>query len=72
MTYIITATVHLNDEVNRSGQRELVKARVLSERDGCIKFSAPGEFGEEQARTKALCDALIGAGFVAFEIGHSY
>lgn len=72
MTYIITANVDVNDEGNLSGQRDKVSARILSERDGYIKFSVPGEFGEEQARTLALCKSLIDAGFVAFEIGHSY
>jgi len=72
MSYIITATVHLNDEANHSGQRDKVQARVLSERDGYVKFCVPGEFGEEQTRTQALCESLIVAGFVAFDIGHSY
>jgi hypothetical protein len=72
MTYIITAKVYLNDEVNRSGERDKMQAKVLSEREGNITFRVPGEFGEEQTHTRVLCGSLIDAGFVAFDIGHSF
>lgn len=72
MSYIITAEVDTTNEMNARGQRALVSARVLSERDGVITFDVPGEFGEEQKRVLALCESLIEAGFVDFSIGHSY
>lgn len=72
MSYIIIAEVDLTSEPNMHGDRGKVTAGVLSERDGYLTFDVPGKFGEEQRRTKALCETLIDAGFVQFTVRHSY
>jgi hypothetical protein len=72
MSYIITAEVRSDDEMNLHGDRARVAARILSDRGGTITFDTPGKFGEEAVRVQALCASLVAAGFYAFRIGHSY
>ncbi len=72
MSYIITAEVRLSDEENFHGDRSKVDARVLSERDGYITFDVAGDHYKKEELTKKLCSTLIDAGFLSFDIGHSY
>ena len=75
MSYIVIAEVNGEDETNKAtGDRAAIPPdlRVLSERDGIIKFYSPGKFGEEKERTASMCKALIDAGYVSFSIRHSY
>lgn len=72
MSYIITAEVRTDTEENYHGKKEQVDARILSEKDGYITFDIPGDFKKQKELTKKLCNTLIDAGFVSFEIGHSY
>jgi len=73
VSYIITADVPLSTEQNQCGDVNKVEARVLSHRpDISVTFDVPGKFGEQEQRTRALCNTLIDAGFVEFRIGHSY
>ena len=72
MSYIITATVDLCDDVNAGAKPDCVQARVLDRSEGRIVFDVPGTFGAEKAQTLALCADLVNAGFVAFDIEHSY
>ena len=72
MSYIIIAEVNTTSEENFHGNKSLVDARVLSERDGYINFDVQGEFGKQKERSKRLCNTLIDAGFVSFSIRHSY
>jgi hypothetical protein len=72
MSYIICADVPLWTDMNHRGKPETVKARILSRTDSKICFDVQGEFCEEQARTLALCKSLIKAGFVEFDISHSF
>jgi len=73
VSYIITADDPLSTEQNQCGDINKVEARVLSHRpDISVTFDVPGKFGEQEQRTRALCNTLIDAGFVEFRIGHSY
>lgn len=73
MSYIITARVYTKCEENFHGDLARVNARVLDKNDdGLITFDIPGEFGKQQELTLQLCKTLIDAGFVSFDIGHSY
>jgi hypothetical protein len=72
MSYIIIAEVDTTREENMHGDFSKVNASVLSERNGFISFDVPCKFYEAQQRTKALCESLIDAGFVAFAVSHSY
>jgi hypothetical protein len=66
MSYIIVAEVDTTCEENFHGNKSLVDARILSERDGYINFDIQGKFGEQKERTRQLCNTLIDAGFVSF------
>jgi hypothetical protein len=72
MGYIITGKGFTDIEENLSGDVSKVDARVLSKRDGEITFDIRGDFYKQKELTKKLCNTLIDAGFVSFEIGHSY
>lgn len=72
MSYVITAEVYAETEVNMGGDKTKVAARTLSERDGTITFNVHGDFEQQAELTKALCNSLIDAGFLDFKIGHSY
>lgn len=72
MSYIVTATVRTSLDENSGGNAEAVKARVLSKGAYEITFDVPGVFSKQKEITLALCETLINAGFVSFEIGHSY
>jgi hypothetical protein len=72
MSYIIVAEVALDVEENHAGKVEKVDARILSRRGENITFDIRGEFGKEKELTKKMCMALINAGFVSFDIRHSY
>jgi len=72
MSYIITAEVFINAEENLSGDISKVTAEILSERDCRITFSIRGDFHKQGQLTKQLCNTLIDAGFLSFDIGHSY
>ena len=74
MSYIITAEVSKTAEMNQGADQTLVKARVLSERDGYVTFDVPGDFDPDKRRglVLSLCRDLVDAGFVEFRISHSY
>jgi hypothetical protein len=72
MSYIICAEVDLDAEENHAGDIEKVEARTLSSRDGHITFDIRGNFKNKKELTKHLCTTLIDAGFVSFDISHSY
>ncbi len=72
MSYIITARASLSTDVNSNARIADVDARVLSRDDNYVTFDIPGIFGREQELAMKLCKAMVDAGFVAFEIGHSY
>lgn len=74
MSYIITAEVDTDAEMNLCGDKTKVQARILSERDGCITFDVAGDFDPAKKREQvlALCKTLVDAGFVEFSISHSF
>ena len=72
MSYIITATIELDLEMNHGGAIEQVDARFLSRNGHTITLDVKGEFGLQNVIVKKLCNSLIDAGFVDFSIGHSY
>lgn len=72
MSYIIVATVYTDTEENHGADRESVDARILNESPGCIEFDVRGEFDKQKELTLALCTSLVTAGFISFEIRHSY
>ena len=72
MSYIVTAKVDLNDEMNLGAKAGDVRARTLSLREGMITFDVPGDFQRTPEIVKGLCDSLIEAGFLSFSISHSY
>jgi len=72
MSYIITAEVRKNSEENILGKPEKVDARILAEDQYTIEFDVRGDFKKQKELTKKLCISLIDAGYLSFEIGHSY
>jgi len=74
MGYIITAEVDTTAEMNMGADRTKVQARVLSEHNGYITFDVKGDFDPQIQRylVLELCRDLVGAGFVQFNITHSY
>ena len=72
MSYIITAEVSTEDEVNCGADIGAVDARILCNDGVYITFDIRGDFYKTKELTKYLCSTLINAGFVAFKIGHSY
>jgi len=72
LTYVVIAEVDTQREMNLHGDRLKVAARLLSDRDGCIKFDVRGKFGEEKRVVSELVSTLLDAGFYEFSIRHSY
>ncbi len=72
MSYIITAEVSLTAEENMGGRVELVEARILSRTPYRILFDIKGNFHKDKELTLDLCKSLINAGFISFDISHSY
>ena len=72
MGYIITAEVSLDREENWCGVVDKVEARILTRTEYRITFDVRGDFDKQAALTLELCRTLIEAGFVSFDIGHSY
>jgi hypothetical protein len=74
MSYIVCAELYLDAEMNLGADIQKVDARILYEDKNRkrITFDVRGEFGKQQEITMKLCKTLIGAGFVEFEIRHSY
>lgn len=72
MSYIVTANVRTKVEENLGGKIEAVNASILKQGDGEITFDVIGDFSRQKEITLELCKTLIEAGFVSFEIGHSY
>ena len=72
MGYIIVAECDLSEEDNGAAKISEVDARILVKNDDVIKFDIKGDFLNKQELTKKLCDSLINAGFLSFEIYHSY
>ena len=72
MSYIITAEVRKDSEENIFGKPEKVNARILSETQHTIEFDVKGDFYKQKEITKNLCMSLIDAGYLSFEIGHSW
>lgn len=76
MSYIIYAEFFKpydhRDDVPMDWKDRLKGCRILSEGSEIISVDIPGKFGEEQERTRRLCNALIDAGITTFKIGHSY
>lgn len=72
MSYIIVARVDTACEENYGGDPNKVVARILDKSDGYIKFDIRGDHFKRKELTKKMCDTLINAGFVSFEIYHSY
>jgi hypothetical protein len=74
VSYIICAEVRLDTEMNIGGDHEKVNASILHWDRGQYRltFDIPGIWGKQQELTKKLCSDLIDAGFVEFEIRHSY
>ena len=74
MGYIITAEADTTVEMNQGADRSKMKARVLSERNGCVTFDVRGSFDAEEQRelVLGLCRTLVEAGFLEFRISHSY
>lgn len=74
MSYIITAEVQLDAEMNAGGDIQKVAAGLLSLREGLATFDVPGDFDPARQRQLVLqlCGSLVAAGFVEFRIGHSY
>ena len=72
MSYIIVATVSLEAEENFFGNIENVDACILRQWKGYINFDIRGDFSKSKELTKKLCNTLIDAGFISFEIRHSY
>ncbi len=72
MGYIICAECELDDEDNHGAVIEDVNARILNKEKDKITFDVRGDFSNNKEITKNLCLSLIDAGFLAFEIRHSY
>ena len=72
MGYIICAECYLDDEDNHGAVIEDVNARILSKDKDKITFDVRGDFFNNKEIAKNLCLSLIDAGFLAFEIQHSY
>lgn len=74
MSYIITADVYIHSEINMGADISKVKSRILSEHNGYISFDVKGDFDTKVQRELILelCRDLIDAGFVEFNISHSY
>ena len=72
MSYIITAEVFERREENFLGDKSKVEARILSNHGGAIIFDIPGDFNKQKELTKKLCTTLIDAGYLSFDIRHSY
>ena len=72
MSYIIIAEVGLNSEENSGGNIEKVEARIFHKRGNIIYFDVPGDLDNKKEITRKLCNSLINAGFVQFNIRHSF
>lgn len=72
MSYIIVAEVDTEAEENYHGDKTKVDARILSEYDSYIKFDIKGEHDKKPELTMKLCKTLIDAGYMSFDIRHSY
>jgi len=72
MGYIICAECNLDDVDNSGAIIEDVNARILNKEKDKITFDVRGDFYNNDEITKNLCLSLIDAGFLAFEISHSY
>ena len=72
MGYIIYAECDLGDEDNYGAVAEDVSAGILRKDKDTITFDVKGDFSSNKEITKSLCLSLIDAGFLAFDIRHSY
>jgi len=78
MSYIITATIPLGAEVNaRDGVSALLQEREIrflrrDDENEMVTLDMRGDFDRNAEQTRWLCNKLIDAGILKFEIGHSY
>lgn len=72
MSYIVVVEVDLSDEDNHRGNVDDVKVRTLAKDGDVIKFDAPAQHNTAVEVTKEIVNAVLDAGFVAFEVHHSW
>ena len=78
MSYIITATFPVNDDVNKPDclqrilKNDFIRHLKTDRENEYESVDMRGDFQTRAERTRRLCLALIRAGIYRFEIGHSF
>jgi len=69
---IIVAEVDTENHENSDGDKTKVDARVAKEGVDYITFNLSGDVDRQNELTKKLCNSLVDAGFLSFQIWCSY
>jgi hypothetical protein len=78
VSYIITATIPVGDALNARGAIETLlrepEIRLLhrDEENETVTLDMRGDFDRNAVQTRWLCNKLVDAGILRFQIGHSY
>lgn len=78
MSYIITATIPLSEAMNRHDGVDVLLSDPLirllrrDEENETVTLDMRGDFDVNDQQVRWLCERLVNAGIVKFQIGHSY